>query len=89
VGELIFDDMFVPESAVLGGVGAGAMICNTVMDWERTCLFASHVGQTERALDFVERAVALGSRNKRNFDSDKDLDSLRDHPRFKALMDNL
>ncbi len=51
VGELIFDDMFVPDSAVLGGVGAGAMIFNTVMDWERTCLFASHVGQTERALE--------------------------------------
>ena len=51
VGELIFDDMFVPDSAVLGGAGGGAMIFNTVMDWERTCLFASHVGQTERALE--------------------------------------
>ena len=54
VGELLFHDMFVPESAVLGKRGAGAMIFNTVMDWERTCLFASHVGQTERVL---ERAV--------------------------------
>jgi alkylation response protein AidB-like acyl-CoA dehydrogenase len=53
VGELIFDDMFVPAGAVLGGVGGGAMIFNTVMDWERTCLFASHVGQAERVLDTV------------------------------------
>lgn len=57
VGELIFDDMFVPESAVLGRVGAGAMIFNAVMDWERICLFASHVGQTERTLEIaVEHA---------------------------------
>lgn len=60
---------------------------NGVM-YNSACLYA-RLGQTERALDFVERAVALGSRNKRNFDSDKDLDSLRDHPRFKALMDSL
>ncbi len=51
VGELVFDDMFVPESAVLGRPGAGGMIFNTVIDWERACLFASHVGQTEKVLE--------------------------------------
>ncbi len=54
VGELVFSDMFVPDADVLGKVGAGAMIFNEVMDWERTCLFASHVGQIDRVL---ERAV--------------------------------
>jgi alkylation response protein AidB-like acyl-CoA dehydrogenase len=51
VGELVFDDMFVPESAVLGRIGAGAMIFGTVLDYERTCLFASHTGQAEKVLE--------------------------------------
>jgi len=60
---------------------------NGVM-YNSACLYA-RLGQTEKALDYIEKAIALGGRNKRNFDSDKDLDSLRDHPRFKALMDSL
>ncbi len=60
---------------------------NGVM-YNSACFYA-RLGQTEKALDFLEKAVALGSRNKRYFDSDKDLDSLRDHHRFKALMDTL
>jgi alkylation response protein AidB-like acyl-CoA dehydrogenase len=36
---------------VLGGVGAGTTIFTYVMDWERTCLFASHIGTMERLLE--------------------------------------
>jgi len=50
-GELAFEDVFVPEDAVLGGIGAGAMMFTKAMDWERICLFASHVGQIERLLE--------------------------------------
>jgi alkylation response protein AidB-like acyl-CoA dehydrogenase len=51
IGELVFEDMRVPASAVLGGVGAGAQLFVHSMEWERTCLFASHVGTMERLLE--------------------------------------
>ena len=43
--------MTVGPDAVLGGVGGGAMLFAQSMDWERTLLFASHVGTMERLLD--------------------------------------
>jgi alkylation response protein AidB-like acyl-CoA dehydrogenase len=55
LGELVFDDVRVPASAVLGGVGAGSTLFTKAMDWERTCLFAAHIGTLER---LVERSVA-------------------------------
>jgi alkylation response protein AidB-like acyl-CoA dehydrogenase len=54
LGELVFDDVVVGRDAVLGGVGGGATVFTHAMDWERVCLFASHVGAMER---LVERSV--------------------------------
>lgn len=54
IGELIFEDVQVPASAALGAVGAGSTQFTHSMDWERACLFATHVGTMERLL---ERAV--------------------------------
>jgi alkylation response protein AidB-like acyl-CoA dehydrogenase len=51
IGELIFDDVFVGKDKILGGLGGGATIFAHSMDWERTCLFASHVGLIERLLE--------------------------------------
>jgi alkylation response protein AidB-like acyl-CoA dehydrogenase len=51
MSELVYDDVFVPESAVLGGVGGGASIFTHSMDWERVGIFASHVGTMERLLE--------------------------------------
>ena len=51
IGELVFADLYVPEQAVMGSVGAGSALFNAAMDWERICLFASHVGATERLLE--------------------------------------
>lgn len=51
IGELVFEDAYVPEEAILGGVGGGATIFTHSMDWERICLFASHVGTMERLLE--------------------------------------
>ena len=53
LGELIFEDVSVSEEAVLGGIGAGSAVFTHAMDWERTCLFASHVGAMERLLEVV------------------------------------
>jgi alkylation response protein AidB-like acyl-CoA dehydrogenase len=59
--ELSFDDVWVPADAVLGGVGGGGGIFTHSMDWERTCLFAAHVGQMER---LMERAIHFARTRK-------------------------
>ncbi len=51
IGELVFEDVYVPAEAVLGGVGAGSTLFTQAMDWERICLFASHIGTMERLLE--------------------------------------
>jgi adenylate cyclase len=50
------------------------------------CLFAAE-GDVERALDIFERRFALGDVYMEWIDNDADFDSIRDHPRFKALID--
>ena len=51
VGELVFQDVLVPDEAVLGTVGGGASVFGTAMDWERSLLVAAHVGTIERLLE--------------------------------------
>jgi hypothetical protein len=43
-------------------------------------------GETEKALDCRERAVKNGSGHREWIEHDSDLASLREHPRFKALL---
>ncbi len=52
------------------------------------CTFAQ-LGETERALDLLERAVNLGWGHRAWIEHDSDLASLRDNPRFKALLDRM
>jgi alkylation response protein AidB-like acyl-CoA dehydrogenase len=47
----VFTDLYVPAEAVVAGVGAGSAVFTSSMDWERICLFASHVGAMERLLE--------------------------------------
>jgi alkylation response protein AidB-like acyl-CoA dehydrogenase len=63
MGEVIFDDCYVPDSARLGPEGVGAAIFNSAMEWERACIFAGHVGAMERLLD---ECISY-SRNRRQF----------------------
>lgn len=51
VSELVFEDVRVTDDAVLGGVGGGAAVFGTAMDWERVLLVAGHVGAMERLLE--------------------------------------
>jgi alkylation response protein AidB-like acyl-CoA dehydrogenase len=53
IGELVFDDVRVPRSAVLGSVGGGGPIFNQSMEWERTCLVGAHLGAMERLLELA------------------------------------
>ncbi len=51
MGEVVFEDCVVPESARLGPEGAGMRIFNSAMEWERACIFAGHLGAMERLLE--------------------------------------
>ncbi len=55
LGEVVLQNCEVPASSVLGKEGAGAAIFNSEMEWERSCLFATHVGAMERELDATVR----------------------------------
>jgi alkylation response protein AidB-like acyl-CoA dehydrogenase len=53
MGELVFQDCFVPEENRIGPEGAGARIFNDSMEWERSCILASHIGAMERQLEYA------------------------------------
>ncbi|MCA9934351.1 MAG: acyl-CoA dehydrogenase family protein [Anaerolineales bacterium] len=51
MGELIFEDCFLPDENRLGPVGAGANIFKDSMEWERACILGSHIGAMEAQLE--------------------------------------
>ena len=57
IGEVILQDCEVPEENMLGKEGAGAAIFNSEMEWERSCLFATHVGAMAKDLEECIRYV--------------------------------
>lgn len=64
ISELIFENVYVPENAVIGAVGAGSSVFATAMDWERILLVASHVGAMERLMEtsiaYVRKRTQFG-----------------------------
>jgi ketosteroid isomerase-like protein len=65
-------------------IGGGA----PVDFYNLACAYAL-AGNADKALDNVERAIGAGVRRRDQYESDPDLASLRDLPRFKALMQPL
>jgi len=60
---------------------------NINMPYNFACMLASWVGDSEGALDMLEPTVARQSRSLTlTMVADPDLDSLCDHPRFKAMV---
>jgi adenylate cyclase len=53
-----------------------------------SCTFAQ-LGEAERALDLLERAADLGWGDRAWMENDSDFTSLRDHPRFKAVLERM
>lgn len=51
IGEVIFEECEIPEENRLGKEGAGSAIFNAEMEWEKSCLFATHVGAMEKILE--------------------------------------
>ena len=52
-GELVFTDCEVPEDNVLGGIGAGARVLMSGLDYERAVLAAGPIGIMQACLDVV------------------------------------
>ncbi|MDD2310073.1 MAG: acyl-CoA dehydrogenase family protein [Desulfuromonadaceae bacterium] len=57
IGEVVLQDCEVPEENLLGKEGAGGAIFNSEMEWERSCLFATHVGAMAKDLEDCIRHV--------------------------------
>lgn len=51
MGEVVLDGCRVPAASRLGPEGGGVKLFNSAMEWERACIFASHLGAMERLLD--------------------------------------
>lgn len=51
MGEVTFSDCRVPVGNRLGGEGTGFAIFNSAMEWERACIFASHLGAMQHTFE--------------------------------------
>ena len=51
MGDLIFEDCFIPAENILGPEGGGVSLFTTAMESERGYIFASQVGRLERQLE--------------------------------------
>lgn len=63
MSEVIVDDCFVPDAAMLGKPGQGGEIFSASMRWERACIMASQVGLMRRTM---ERCIEY-ARQRRQF----------------------
>ncbi len=55
IGEVVLDNVWVPESALVAGEGAGTNIFTQSMEWERVCIGAKHCGTMQR---LMEKSIA-------------------------------
>jgi alkylation response protein AidB-like acyl-CoA dehydrogenase len=55
LGELILDECRLPGEALLGTEGAGGMMLQALLEWERIALAACHVGTMDRVLEETVR----------------------------------
>ena len=75
-----------PEGAIREGKAAlDSSPGDSVMLYNGACLYA-RLGEPERAVAALKQAISLGVVNYGWMEQDPDLDSIRDHPEFKALM---
>jgi hypothetical protein len=51
MGEVTFSDCRIPVTNRLGGEGTGFAIFNSAMEWERACIFASHLGAMQHTFE--------------------------------------
>jgi len=58
---------------------------DSVLLYNVACNLAT-LGQSDKALDYLKKAIEYGTVSAAWMHNDPDLDSLRDHPRFEALL---
>ncbi|HEV2473100.1 MAG TPA: acyl-CoA dehydrogenase family protein, partial [Chthonomonadales bacterium] len=51
MGEVLLEECRIPLENRLGAEGAGMLIFSSAMEWERTCIFAAHLGAMQRLLN--------------------------------------
>ena len=56
--------------------------------YNAACIY-SLLGKVDMALDYFERAVNSGYASREWIENDSDFDQIRDHPRFKKILDKL
>ena len=61
---------------------------NNGVAYNSACIYA-RMGEIDKALDHIEKAIDLGSRNRRYYETDPDFVRLKDHSRFKALLESI
>lgn len=60
----------------------------TAVLYNAACTY-THLGETDRALDLLEKAIRNGFGYKEWLEHDPDFIPIRDHPRFRALLESL
>jgi len=61
---------------------------DSIIQYNAAC-FYSLLGEVDTALDCLENClVKVGSINREWLQNDSDIDNIRDHPRFKTILDN-
>ena len=61
---------------------------DSILLYNVACKYAT-MGETVKALDYLEAAVDHGKVSRAWLSSDADLDSVRSHPRFRALLERI
>ncbi|HET9121008.1 MAG TPA: acyl-CoA dehydrogenase family protein [Solirubrobacterales bacterium] len=65
LGDLVFDDAFIPEENALGEIGSGALIFNELLEWERVWATAAQIGALQRDLEqdrsYAKQRKAFGA----------------------------
>lgn len=64
LGDLVFEDCFVPEENLLGGEGVGVSLFTQTIAWERAFIHAGHLGAMqyvfERCVDYANERRQFG-----------------------------
>jgi adenylate cyclase len=56
--------------------------------YNAACLY-SILKETDKALNYLDKAVKAGFASRNWLDNDSDLDNIRNHPRFKTIINNI
>jgi tetratricopeptide (TPR) repeat protein len=75
-----------PRALYMGAISLAAL--EPIVLYNVACTYAC-LGEIEKAIDCLDEAITFGMGQKEWYEHDTDLDPLRGHPRFQALLDRL